>query len=162
MQEADKQMLADHYLDLYRIAFSILRNEANTEDAVQEALVVTMTRKLWGDPYKYCIAALRNICLKMKKRNVEVLLDNMLDVPNPESSVDSRRLQQLMDLMEAMPEREREVLNLYYEKGYTKVDIAKQKGISVALVKKLFKRGLDMLREQLLEIDKNDKDIFKP
>ena len=162
MTEADKQMLADHYLDFYRIAFSILRNEADTEDAVQEALVVTMTRHLWGDPYKYCSVVLRNICVKMRKRNVEVLLDNMLEVPNPEPGVDSRRLQQLMDLVEAMPEREREVLNLYYEKGYTKADIAKMKGVSVSLVKKLFTRGLDMLREQLIEIDKNNKDIFKP
>ena len=162
MKEADKQMLADHYLDFYRIAFSMLRNEADTEDAVQEALVVTMTRHLWGDPYNYCVTVLRNICIKMKKRNVEVLLDNMLEVPNPDPGVDSQRLQLLMDLMEAMPEREREVLNLYYEKGYTKADIAKMKGVSVSLVKKLFTRGLDMLRKQFIEIDKNNKDIFKP
>ena len=35
-------MLADHYLDLYRMAFVLLQNEADVEDVVQEALAVTM------------------------------------------------------------------------------------------------------------------------
>ena len=61
-----------------------------------------------------------------------------------------------------MPKRLREILYLYYEKGYSKVEIAKQKGVSVTMVKKLFKRGQDMLREQLIEMEINDKDIFKP
>ena len=51
---------------------------------------------------------------------------------------------------------------VYYEKGYTKADIAREKGISESMVKKLFQRGQDILREQMIEIDKNDKDIFKP
>ena len=163
MREADKQMLADHYLDLYRMAFSILQNEADVEDAVQEALVQTMTHQLWGDPYKYCITVLRNICIKMlKAKDTEVLLDRMVDVPVPEADINSKRLQRLGELLDAMPKRLREILYLYYEKGYSKVEIAKQKGVSVTMVKKLFKRGQDMLREQLIEMEIKDKDIFKP
>lgn len=162
MREADKQMLADHYLDFYRMAFSILQNETDVEDAVQEALVETMTRHLWGDPYKYCVAVLRNICVRMKLKGNEVLLDNMLDVPTPEADVDNRRLQRLGELLDALPKRIKEILYLYYEDGYSKAEIARQKGISVTMVKKLFKRGQDTLKKQLIEMEINDKDIFKP
>ena len=162
MREADKQMLADHYLDFYRMAFSILQNETDVEDAVQEALVETMTRHLWGDPYKYCVAVLRNICVRMKLKANEVLLDNMLDVPTPEADVDNRRLQRLGELLDALPKRIKEILYLYYEDGYSKAEIARQKGISVTMVKKLFKRGQDTLKKQLIEMEINDKDIFKP
>ena len=162
MREADKQMLADHYLDFYRMAFSILQNETDVEDAVQEALVETMTRHLWGDPYKYCVAVLRNICVRMKLKGNEVLLDNMLDVPTPEADVDNRRLQRLGELLDALPKRIKEILYLYYEDGYSKAEIARQKGISVTMVKKLFKRGQDTLKKQLIEMEINDKDIFNP
>ncbi|MBR3489380.1 MAG: sigma-70 family RNA polymerase sigma factor [Bacteroidales bacterium] len=162
MREADKQMLADHYLDLYRMAFAILQNETDSEDAVQEALVVTMTRQLWGDPYKYCVAVLRNICLKMKVKNREVLLDNMLDIPAPEADVNNKRLQRLGELMDLLPKRIKEILYLYYEQGYTKAEIARKKGLSETMVKKLFDRGQNKLREQLIEMEINDKDIFKP
>lgn len=163
MREADKQMLADHYLDLYRMAFSILQNETDVEDAVQEALVETMTRHLWGDPYRYCVAVLRNICIKMKKaKNMEVLLDEMLDIPAPEADINSKRLQRLGELLDALPKRMREILYLYYENGYSKAEIARRKGMSVTMVKKIFKRGEDLLREQLIEMEIKDKDIFKP
>ena len=155
-------MLADHYLDLYQMAFAILRNETDSEDAVQEALVVTMTRQLWGDPYKYCVAVLRNICKRMKLRNREVLLDNMLDIPAPEVDVNNKRLQRLGELIDLLPKRIKEILYLYYEKGYSKAEIAKQKGISETMVKKLFDRGHDTLKKQLIEMEINDKDIFKP
>lgn len=161
MQDADKQMLADHYLDLYQMAFAILQNEADVEDAVQEALVVTMTRQLWGDPYKYCVAVLRNICLGMKRRSIEVLLDEMPERTAPVPDINSKRLQRLRELMDALPKRINEILTLYYEKGYSKAEIARMKGVSVSMVKKLFKKGHDTLREQLLEIEMNDKDIFK-
>lgn len=162
MRDAEKQMLADHYLDLYQIAFAILHNETDVEDAVQEALVITMTRKLWGDPYKYCVRVLRNLCLKMMTRNKEVLVDTIVETPIPEPDPNSRRVQQLMDAIDTLPKRIRDILYLYYEKGYSKSDIAREKGISETLVKKLFQKGQDILREQMIEMEKNDKDIFKP
>ena len=161
MREADKQMLADHYLDLYQMAYSMLGIGADAEDAVHDALVATMTRHLWGDPYKYCVATLRNICIKMKQSN-ELLLDIDLDVANPEPDTGSRRLHRLLDLVEALPERNREILYLYYGDGYSKAEIAKKKGLSETMVKKLFKKGQEKLKKQLLEIEMKDKDIFKP
>ena len=161
MRDADKQMLADHYLDLYQMAFSILKSEMDAEDAVQDALVETMTRQVRGDPYKYCVVVLRNICKRMM-RSIEVLPDTIVDVPNPDTDIYNRRLHRLLDLIEKLPNRVRDIICLYYKNGYTKAEIAKQKGISESTVKKRLKKGQDLLREQLIEIELNDKDIFKP
>ena len=162
MRDADKQMLADHYLDFYRMAYSILQNKADVEDAVQEALVETMTRPLVGDPYRYCIVVLRNLCIRMRSTNNEILVDNMADIPDTGSGVDSRRVQRVRELLDALPKRLRVILRLHYEKGLSKAQIARKLGISVTMVKKLFDRGQNILKKQLIEMEINDKDIFKP
>jgi DNA-directed RNA polymerase specialized sigma24 family protein len=89
-------------------------------------------------------------------------LNTRVEFPIPGPDPNSKRVQQLMDVIDTLPKRIRDILYLYYEKGYTKADIAREKGISESMVKKLFQRGQDILREQMIEIDKNDKDIFKP
>lgn len=160
MRDADKQLLADHYLDFYRIAYSILKNEADVEDAVQEALVVTMTRPMVGDPYSYCTVVLKNICIRMKTMNNVILVDGMADIPDTGSDIDSRRLQRVRELLEALPKRLRVILRLHYEKGLSKAQIAKKLGISATMVKRLFDRAQDMLKKQLIEMEINDKDIF--
>lgn len=162
MRDADKQMLADHYIDLYRIAFSMLHNEADAEDAVQEALVVTMTRQLWGNPFNYCVGVLRRICIKMLSKKSELLLGEYWDIPEDEEDPDRRRLQHLMDVMDELPSRNREILLMHYVDGCSKAEIAKKKGISVTMVKKIFRKGEELLKQLLIETEKNDKDIFKP
>ena len=163
MREADKQMLADHYLDFYQIAFSILHNETDVEDAVQEALAITMFRSLTGDPSAYCIRVVRNTALKMRRKSPEVLLEQMIEVPEPEPEPDhtSRRLELLSSLREKLPKRIRNVLYLYYEKGLSKAQIAQHEGISESMVKKLFYKGHRRLKRKIIEIETKEitKDI---
>ena len=163
MREADKQMLADHYLDLYQIAFSILHNEADVEDAVQEALAITMSRSLMGDPYAYCIKVLRNTAFKMRRKSPEVLVEQMIDVPEPvpESDQTAQRLEHLSALREKLPRRIKNVLYLYYEKGLSKAQIAQHEGISESMVKKLFYKGHKRLKQEIIEMETKEisKDI---
>lgn len=155
MRDADKQMLADHYLDLYQMAYSILHNETDVEDAVQEALAVTMSRHLIGNPYAYCLRVLRNISLKMMYRNREQLIDDMFDIPDfePNSDINAQRLEMLSKLRESLPKRIETVFYLYYDKGYSKKEIARHEGISESMVKKLFYKGQRRLKQQLLELE---------
>ena len=48
MRERDKQMLADHYLDFYQMAYTLLHNKEDVEDAVHDALVDTMSQTRWS------------------------------------------------------------------------------------------------------------------
>ena len=72
MRERDKQMLADHYLDFYQMAYTILHEEADVEDAVQDALTDTMSQPFVRDPYGYCCRVLKNKCYK-KKRTIDIM-----------------------------------------------------------------------------------------
>ena len=80
-------MLADHYLDLYRMAFVLLQNEADVEDVVQEALAVTMSKTWVKDPYKYCLQVLYNQCYKMVKGKEYVLVENMPETVEQDDDV---------------------------------------------------------------------------
>ena len=80
MREQDKQMLADHYLDLYRMAYNVLRNETDTEDAVQEALAITMSHSFLAKPYSYCVRTLYNQCYRLLSKRDYILPDELPDV----------------------------------------------------------------------------------
>lgn len=159
MLERDKQMLADHYLDLYRTAYALLKNESDVEDAVQEALAQTMSHVWVNNPYNYCIKVLQNYCYRLLSRKIEILTDNLPEQPI-EKGIDENRLQQLTELKEQLPKRIQDILDMYYVKGYTKAMIVEETGMSMSMVKKLIHKGHSRLRQQMIETDKNNNDIF--
>ena len=50
MRESDQQRLVEHYLDFYRMAYSLLHDPKDAEDVVQEALTRTLVRPLVREP----------------------------------------------------------------------------------------------------------------
>lgn len=156
MREQDKQMLADHYLDLYRMAYNVLRNETDTEDVVQEALAITMSHSFLAKPYSYCVRTLYNQCYRLLSKRDYILPDELPDVAQEEDEgVDEYRVQQLYELKKQLPPRVAKILDLYYVNGLTQAQIAQRQGISEPLVKKLFYKGHEWLRMKMIELDKN-------
>ena len=157
MQERDKQMLADHYLDFYQIAYTILHEETDVEDAVQDALTDTMSQPFVRDPYGYCCRVLKNKCYKMLKRNTYILTETLPDLPDTPSTIDEERLHTLWKYKERLPARIKEVFDLYYEKGYTRNEIAEITNTPLPTLKKLFNKGHKRLKKQMIEHDNNNK-----
>lgn len=154
MHEHDKQMLADHYLDFYTIAFDMLHNQADVEDAVQDALATTMSRIFVKDPCKYCARVVYNNCLQMLQRKKYILTGHLPDIYSEDEekpNIHDIQLAQLWKLKDQLPPRILNVINLYYVKGYTKEEIAKRTSYSVPLVNKLIRLGHQRLREQMLQ-----------
>lgn len=161
MREKDKKQLADRYLDLYRMAFALLRNETDTEDCVQEALAATMAHPFLIDPFRYCTKVLHNQCYQLIKRRGYSLPKQLPEIidNNDDSNLYEYRLEQLARLKEQLPERVIKVLDLYYRDGYTQAQIAAQEGISESMVKKLLHRGHLRLRKQMAELEKNNEKL---
>ena len=155
MRESDKQMLADHYLDFYQMAYSVLHNKEDVEDVVQEALAITMAHTWVTNPYKYCVKVLRHNCYKLKKKNY-ILTDRLPDMPIESDGVDEQRLQTLWKLKSKLPKHMGKLFDLHYVNGYTYEEISATTGISLSMVKKLFKKGHDQLRKQMQEIDNKE------
>lgn len=156
MREQDKQMLADHYLDLYRMAYDVLHNETDTEDVVQEALAVTMAHPFLVKPYNYCVRILYNRCYRLLTRKDYILPDQLPDVAYEESDSEMHefRIEQLRKFKSQLPPRIAKILDLYYANGLTQAQIAKTEGMSLSLVKKLFYIGHEQLRHQIIESEK--------
>lgn len=161
MREQDKQLLADHYLDFYQIAFSILHNQTDVEDVVQEALVKTMAQPLLNDPYNYCAKAVRNNCMKLLRKSIYSLPRSLPEIAAPDGESDADiRIQQLWKLKDQLPPRIQKILNLYYVQGYSRDEIAQQTSTNITMVNKLFYLGHYRLKKQLLQLEEmedNDK-----
>lgn len=155
MLDKDKQILVDHYLDFYRIAYSMLRNQSDSEDAVQEALMLTMSRPFVLHPYQYCVSTIKSCCAKILSRNVYSFIDQFPDVPQVDDPFESR-INKLKELVDKLPQRIAELYELYYAQGMTYAQIANAKGISESMVKKLIYRGHKQLRQQILELENNE------
>jgi len=154
MRECDKQMLADHYLDFYQMAYALLRNETDVEDAVQDALVETMSQPFVKNPYNYCSKVLKNKCLKMLKKNTYILTEHLPDLPDTPNNLDEQRMQTLWNYKEQLPKRIREILDLYYIKGYTRQQISELTQTSMPTLKKLFHKGHTKLKKRMLDHDR--------
>lgn len=163
MRERDKQLLADHYLDFYQIAFSILRNPADAEDAVHDALVKTMSQPMLKDPYRYCSTIVRNNSVKLLQKCAyslpHSLPRSLPDDPFAEDDPTETRIQQLWKLKDQLPPRMREILDLYYVKGYSREQIAQHTSLTLSTVNKIFYTGHYKLKQQLLTLEQHENDM---
>ena len=125
--------------EFYRVAFYILEDEAEAEDAVQELFL-----KLWSgrdaldgirNPKGYGIRVLRNLCLDRIRRSRK--METPVVLPEPEwpgrqdEAVDEKeRLAKVLDAIKSLPDRQREVLTLRTLDGLSYEEIAERTGMN--------------------------------
>lgn len=149
MKRADKrQLLVDHYLDFYSVAMAIVRDEQDAKDAVQEALVRTMTKSGVEDVCGYCVRTVKNLCLNMLKHQHRMTeVDEMMLV----TDVDHDRLVRIVaEKKEELSELARAVLELHYEEGYTLSEMAGMMGINVPKLKRILADARYDLKKKLV------------
>ncbi|MGX8713563.1 MAG: RNA polymerase sigma factor [bacterium] len=149
MKRADKrQLLVDHYLDFYSVAMAIVRDEQDAKDAVQEALVRTMTKGGIDDVCGYCVRTVKNLCLNMlKHRSRLVEVDEMMLV----TDVDHDRLLRIVaEKKEELSELAKAVLELHFEEGYTLSEVAGMLEINVPKLKRILADAKYDLKKKLL------------
>lgn len=64
-----RHILEEHYLDFYSRAVAIINDEDDAKDAVQEAVVKTLTRIGLRDEVGYCFRATENECINILRRH---------------------------------------------------------------------------------------------
>ena len=142
---------------LYCVAYSILWNDADCLDAVQEAVARVWMRlgRLQNEAYfeTYLVRTLINRCKSMRrpKRFITVGLSRELEKMQGDLSSD-------LDLREALkrlPEKYRLPLILHYQDGYSLRETAQMLGISEKLVKSRLHQARGNLK-QLLGGDQNE------
>lgn len=167
-QEAEQEqrkfdIIYNHYRNLmYHVAYNILNNHHDAEDAVAEALckiaqniskidepicpktksfIVIITKRQAIDSYR------------SKRRRGEVAFEECVsEDPENYATEDVMRHSVLALSIAKLPENYREVILLKFSQGYSTREIAGMLGYSVAKVEKLIARGKAKLAEVLKEV----------
>jgi len=154
--------------DMYKIAFNILRNEHDAEDAVHEAFLSLARNmdKISGRKCiqirNYLIIIVRNSSYRIyNKRKKEICADeideNIPDLQNVEIDIEEKAEQQkLMELIKTLDEKYADVLILKYFYDLPDKEIARSLGISLENAKIRLHRGKAMLKSKLAEVKSYD------
>ena len=147
---------------LFSFIFGILKNDAESEDIVQEVFIKIWESRNKLDDYKllnsyiFTIAYNNSIDLIRKRINNGKYLDHLKNssVVQENSSVISEMefdelSHQAEKLIMNLPERQKQVFQLHREKGLTYAEIADQLGISKNTVENHMVKALKYLRQNM-------------
>ena len=133
---------------LYRVARTMLPQECDCEDAVQEALLRAWARRntLRQEAYfeTWLIRILINQCKTFYRRRPPESTELTGDIPQPQSEETP-----LLEALMALPRKQRMTLELHYIEGYSVAETAIILRLPEGTVKWRLKRGREQLKELL-------------
>lgn len=167
LQHANEEALAalveQYATTLYRVAFSVLRNAADAEDAVQEAFLRVLrhrdTLEEVRDQRVWLIRIVWNIGLDRKRRaktrpETDDISELARVLPATGLSADERAAAaqhhaRILELVDRLPAKEREVLVLSAFEELNSVEIADVLGITESSVRSRLFRARNLMADLL-------------
>lgn len=144
-----RRLLVDHYLDFYELALGMLRDDEDARDAVQEALVRTMSRPLVRDPLAYCYQTVRRVAIDTIRHRARTVRLADQQLPDEGPSTDADLLEEVMRLRNELPRAMKTIVVLHDQKGYTYDDIAALTGLSKMTVRRRLREAHESIRKQI-------------
>ena len=133
---------------LYRVARTMLPQECDCEDAVQEALLRAWDRRetLRQEAYfdTWLIRILINQCKTFYRRRPPEPAELTEDIPQVTSEETP-----LLEALMALPRKQRVTLELHYIEGYSVAETARILRLPEGTVKWRLKRGRELLKQSL-------------
>ena len=162
--EAPRDLVERHYAELYRYAFSVLRDGRAAEDAVQDAFERALgalgrypeerLRAMRLRPWMYRITL--NVARNRLRQRREVPVE---EIPAAPGSDEGREA--VMDVLAALgslPERQRVAVTLRYLQDLPYAEISRVTGWPEGTTKTLVRRGLARLRTMVIFDDSKGGD----
>ncbi len=150
MDEARYIALCEENLAVfYRMAYSIVSNRADAEDAVQQALMKAWQHRKKAHPGKekaWMMRILVNECYTLLRQRRTLPLEDAADVPAPNEQDDGLR-----EALNALPEKLRTPLLLKYMAGMTEREAADALHLTVSGLKNRLFRARRQLKTLLNE-----------
>jgi len=153
MNETEFAGLADQYgARLYAVAFRLLGNRADAEDAVQRALLKSFVARDAYSPQwavsTWLYRILTNVCIdELRRRRPTDALEQAPAHPSSATAIGARI--DVSRALEAVPREARVLIALHYVDGLSHRELAAIRGISVNTVKSQLARGKAILRAAL-------------
>ena len=146
---------------MYKVAFDILNNQEDAEDAVSEAFM--RISKNFQIVHKFIcpktanqfVIIIRNISIDMYRKNKQLSENIYFDDEISDSYFDGFEQNNLKHSIERLNDTDKDILYFHYTYGYELNEISKLLGISKTAVYKRLQRAKQNLK-QILEEDKYD------
>ena len=147
----------------YGLAFRVLRDERLAEDAVQEGFLAAWrtaagfsAERAKASTWLLTLVHRRAVDLvrREERRRVEPLDLEQRDAPDPAGSAEDEawlgfERERVLRLLRALPDAQREALELAYYGGYSQAELAERLGVPLGTIKSRMFAGLARLRELL-------------
>ncbi|MBC8328951.1 MAG: RNA polymerase sigma factor [Planctomycetes bacterium] len=158
----DPRDLLSHADGMRRVALRLLRDEADADDVVQEALAKAVQNPPRdGAPLRPWLAVVtRNLAIDLmrsggrRRAREQAQGGGALEWPTPDQLVERTEAhRRAVDALLGLPEPYRQTLILRFLHDLGAAEIARRRGSQEATVRSQVKRGLDMLRRELGSAD---------
>lgn len=138
---------------MYILALSILKNEADVEDAIQNTLIISyehLDELRMKDKFKpWILQILKRECYRIQKKKMYTIDDDsMIEDNHQNHDIDKMTLWQYISILD---EKYREVIILFYFESMSIKDIAQTLQIEESNVKKRLSRARLNLKQKLEE-----------
>jgi RNA polymerase sigma-70 factor (ECF subfamily) len=163
---APRDLVERHYAELYRYAFSVLRDERAAEDAVQDAFERALDalgrypeerlRTMRLRPWMYRITL--NVARNHLRRRREVPVENVSPAGGVGGDEDREGVMDVLVALGRLPERQRVAVTLRYLQDLPYAEISGVTGWPEGTVKTLVRRGLARLRSLMIIDDSKGGD----
>ena len=144
---------------LYRVALSVLRNAAEAEDVVQDTFVRVLQQRRLSDVREmrpWLVRIAWNLAIDRKRRVPVEQMDEIFaagmvsrEVAADDALAEAGRMRAVLDAIERLPMKEREVLLLSAMEELSTAEIGAVMGKSESSVRSLLFRARGHLRERL-------------
>ncbi len=152
---------------LYRFSLRIVKDSKEAEDVVQDIMVKVWNKRAewdqWHSLEAMCMTMTRNLSIdrtRSKHRRVSEIPENydrVSDGLNPEQQAASNdMMDHIRRLIEKLPPKQRNVLELRDIEGYSYKEIGELLDISLSQVKINVHRARHFLKKELLKARAND------
>lgn len=150
--EQFKEIVLRHQPAMQRMAESLLGNEADAEDAVQESVVQLWQQRESLDRVlqieAFCIALVKRRCIDaLRKRHESFSLEGHLCDPPPDDTDD--RYRRALSMVHRLPRLQQQAILMKYENLQSSEEIAQHLGISLSNLYTTLSRAYASLREML-------------
>jgi RNA polymerase sigma-70 factor, ECF subfamily len=156
--EAPRDLVERHYAELYRYAFSVLRDGRAAEDAVQDAFERALAalgrypegrlRAMRLRPWLYRIVL--NVARNHLRWRREIPVEEVFDLVGAGSNENREDVMDVLAALGRLPERQRVAVTLRYLQDLPYAEISGVTGWPEGTAKTLVRRGLARLRKMVI------------
>ena len=164
--EAPRDLVERHYAELYRYAFSVLRDERAAEDAVQDVFERALSalgrypegrlRTMRLRPWMYRITL--NVARNRLRRRREMPAEEVFELAGVGGNENREAVMDVLAALGRLPERQRGAVTLRYLQDRPYAEISGATGWPEGTAKTLVRRGLARLRKMIIFDDSKGGD----